>query len=257
LLLALLLSAAASRVSACIGQPSFNPQAKSHFMDASDKSGRFFSGSADLNQDDILYILLPLDAKVDTGNGNETLNRIIDMRVLESPQFRELSPTLAMEASLPLQNGKKGHAWWAFQAIGGTTTLTIDIGGKQTALNVRVKPYIPAVPEPVKISLEKAARENPFGMRAGQAFEITLPGELAAGWTVDSLKESGVTLKALTQIQRPAGAGGQSQPEVRLVFEVSRSSYSRDPQHISIRRAGLFSGATFDLYLVFYPVPTC
>ncbi|KIF81689.1 hypothetical protein [Noviherbaspirillum autotrophicum] len=227
-------------------------------MDFPDKSVRFASSRAEFNQDDILYILVPDNAKVDTNNGDATLNRIVDIHVLESPQFRERAPqSLISGAMVALQDGKQGYAWRAFQARHGKTTLTVDIDGKKIALNVEVQPYIAPAPEPVKVPLEKATRESPFGMRAGQEFEFTLPGELAAGWSVDGLKGNGVTLKSLTQLQPAIGSAEPAQPRVRLVFDASGSNYSSVPQRLSIRRGGAFVGETFELYLVFYPIPTC
>jgi hypothetical protein len=258
MLLAFLLSAISSPASACVGKPALNPHAESHFMDFPDRSVRFADSRVQFNQDDILYILLPDKATVGTSNGDATLNRIVDMHVLESPRFREIAPqSLISGAMVALQNGKKGYVWQAFQAMHGTTTLTVDIEGSKTALNVEVKPYIAPAPEPVKVSLEKATRENPFGMQAGQEFEVILPGELAAGWTVDGIKGNGVMLKSLAQMQPAAGNAGSSQPRVRLLFDASGGNYSSAPQRFSIRRSGALLGETFELYLVFYPVPTC
>ncbi|KIF81692.1 hypothetical protein [Noviherbaspirillum autotrophicum] len=254
-LLALLILTAASSVSACIDKPRINLQPQSDFVDASDKTIRFGRGKVDQNQDDMLYILLPKSAKVDTGN--VPLNRIVDMRVLDSPRFRELAPILAMEAMVPLQNSRNGYTWWAFRAMGGITILTTDIGAKRTATNINVRSHIPPAPEPIKISLEKATQENLFDMTAGQAFEITLPGELADGWNVDNLKETGVTLKSLTQASSVVGAGGSSQPGARLLFEASGNSASSSPRYLSLRHGGKFSGENFNICLVFYSVPAC
>lgn len=195
---------------------------------------------------------------METSNGDATLNHIKDIHVLESARFTEIAPpTLISGAKVALQNSKPGYRWLAFQAMRGSTTLTVNIDGAKSALNVTVKPYSPPAPEPVKVSLEKATQAQPFGMRAGQEFEISLPGQLAEGWSIDIPRNSGVTVKGLTPARPANSAPTSSQPMVRLLFDVAGGGAPYNvPQRISIRRGGAFSGETFDLYLVFYPIPT-
>lgn len=252
-LLTYLMATLAPAALACGRGPMLNPGAEAHFIEIPDKSVRFAGSRMDLNQDDILFLQVPEQSRIDTGNGDATLNRIGDMQVLESPRFKEIAPqTLVSGAMVALQMHTKGLEWRAFQAMRGATTLTIEIEGEKTELNVVVKPYTAPAPDPVRVTMDKATRANPLAMQAGQEFEVTLPGNLAAGWTVDGLKPNGVTLKSLTQPNAEA-----SNEATRLLFEVSRSNYSKEPWLLSIRRGGVLGGETFKFYLVFYPPPAC
>lgn len=259
LMLATALLTAALPVQACRATSKLNPDAEPHFLEFADKSIRFAGNRMELNQDDILFILLPNNTSVETSNGNATLNYINDIHVLESARFTEIAPpTLISGAKVALQISKPGYMWLAFQAMRGSTKLTVDIDGAKSALNVTVKPYSPPAPEPIKVSLEKATQDNPFGMRAGQEFEISLPGRLTDGWAIDIPKNSGVAVKSLTLAKQDNGTTTLSQPKVTLLFDVSGGgSPINIPQRISIRRGGVFNGETFGLYLVFYPIPTC
>lgn len=258
-MLATALLTTATPAQACRATPKLNPNAEAHYLEFTDKSVRFASNRMELNEDDILFILLPNNSEVKTSNGDETLNYIRDMSVLKTARFTEIAPPqLISGASVALQNSKRGYLWSAFQAMRGSTMLTVNVDGAKSVLNVRVKPYSRPVPEPIKVSLEQATQDKPFDMRSGQEFEVSLPGDLAAGWSIDAPKESGVTLKSLTQGQTANGATSSAQPMVRLVFDASggRTPYNIT-QRISIRRGDVLGGEKFDLYLVFYPIPTC
>ncbi|MGE5486176.1 MAG: hypothetical protein ACM3PQ_00070 [Methanosarcina sp.] len=256
-MLATVLLTATLPVQACRAISKLNPNAEAHYLEFTDKSVRFASNKLALNEDDLLFLRLPNNTSVETSNGDATLNYIRDIHLLETARFTEIAPlTLISGAKVALQNSKPGYMWMAFQAMRGNTTLTVDIDGVKTALNVSVKPYSPPAPEPIKVSMEKATQDKPFGMRAGQEFEFSLPGQLADGWAIDIPKNSGVTVKSLTPAKQANGTSTSSQPMVRLLFDVAGGAPYNIPQRISIRRGGVFNGETFDLYLVFYPIPT-
>lgn len=191
-----------------------------------------------------LYIFLPDSAKVDV-DGDK------DQPALERLDEGDKRLPGDVPASLLRQSGYHWRLLLAARA--GNARIDIDSSGQKKTLTVNVKAFerkwIQVFPKPYTLTEAGATREKPAYLSAGSEVEITLPGTLQSGWSVNDVEEGALELQKIEQ-------SNWQQPQVKLSFHVS-SHDRREPYHLVIRRGSGLFGESHHFYLLITPAPLC
>lgn len=202
-----------------------------------------------LTTDEFLYLLLPNQAQVkfDEDSNNPALKRL---SANDNSQPNRLPP--------PLEQA--GYQWWYLLANHpGTSTLHITAGTQKKTLKVEVKAYQPRyeVPtrSPTAVTAEAATQARPYQISYGEQVAITLPGDIASGWSVNQAEESGLRLARIEAVRFYS----DSKPdEVKLIFDVTGTRAPGKASHLRIQnKSGFFSSSSFDFYFSIIPAIAC
>lgn len=202
-----------------------------------------------LTTDEFLYILLPNQAQVrfEEDSKNPALKRL---SVNDTSQLNQLPP--------PLEQA--GYQWWYLLASHpGVSILHIATGSQKKTLKVEVKAYQPRYEVPARspnvVKAEAATQAHPYQISYGEQVAITLPGDIASGWSVNPLEESGLKL---ARIEAVRFYSDNKPDEVKLIFDVTGTRAPGKTSHLRIQnKTGFFSSSSFDFYFSILPAIAC